>query len=92
MGIASPKERLTISIARETRQTLEKTIPKSKRSAFIERAISGALDDEARREALNAILNFKRYPSKGQDSVETLRQLREERANYLAERHSPTHR
>jgi hypothetical protein len=65
MGISTPKERATFSIAAEIKSRLEDEIPKSERSRFVEKAIDQALravavkrlkemlDDLPRRSAIN---------------------------------------
>ncbi|UVK42284.1 hypothetical protein BPNPMPFG_003947 [Mesorhizobium sp. AR07] len=43
MGISTPKERATFSIAAEIKSRLEDEVPKSERSRFAEKAIAQAL-------------------------------------------------
>ena len=89
MNASGPKERVTFSIDAAVKDQLERAVPKSKRSRFVEDVIAQALKDAARQDALKFLREFKPYPAKGLDSVETLRQIRAERADYLAARHAP---
>jgi hypothetical protein len=89
MNASGPKERATFSIDSTIKKRLERTVPKSKRSSFVEGAIAEALKDVAKQEALKAIREFKPYPLRGPGVVETLRQIRTEREEQLASRHSP---
>ncbi|MER8444521.1 hypothetical protein NKH52_15070 [Mesorhizobium sp. M1066] len=43
VGISTPKERATFSIAAEIKNRLEDEVPKSERSRFVEKAIDQAL-------------------------------------------------
>jgi hypothetical protein len=87
MGISGPKERATFTLDPAVREELEREIPSSERSGFVQEAIRDALKKIAKRRALKAIAEFKRYPLKGPDVVETLRQVRSERDEQLASRH-----
>lgn len=89
MNASGPKERATFSIDPAVKERLERTVPKSKRSSFVEDAIAEALKEAAIQDAVKAIREFKPYPLKGSGVVETLRQVRTERAEQLASRHSP---
>jgi hypothetical protein len=88
MTAAGTKERVTFSIDVGVKEQLERTVPKSKRSSFVEEVLAQALKEMAIRDALKAIREFKPYPLKGPGVVETLRQTRAERAAQLASRHS----
>ena len=81
------KERANFTLSGSVKDALERTVPKSKRSQFVERAIADALKAEAKRRALEAIGNAPAYDTKGQDSVERLRQIRSERADRVIGRH-----
>ncbi|MDQ6436981.1 hypothetical protein RB623_23265 [Mesorhizobium sp. LHD-90] len=87
MNASGPKERATFSIARDVKRRLERSVPKSKRSGFVEDAIEQALRGVKKREALAAIRDFKPYPLKGPGAVETLREIRTRRDEELASRH-----
>jgi hypothetical protein len=87
MNVSGPKERATFSIAAALKRRLELTVPKNKRSSFVEDAIDQALRDIKKREALTAIRDFKPYPLKGPDVVETLQEIRTQREEELASRH-----
>jgi benzoyl-CoA reductase/2-hydroxyglutaryl-CoA dehydratase subunit BcrC/BadD/HgdB len=87
MNASGPKERATFSIASDVKRQLELTVPKTKRSSFVEDAIDRALRDVKKREALTAIRDFKPYPLKGPGVVETLREIRTQRDEELASRH-----
>ena len=87
MNASGPKERATFSIDSDIKRRLELTVPKSKRSGFVEDAIDRALRDIKKREALTAIRDFKPYPLKGPGVVETLWEIRAQRDEELASRH-----
>jgi len=89
MGASGPRERATFTLDPDIKDQLERQIPQSERSRFVETAIAKALRDLAKQDALNAIRGFKRFPLKGPGVVETLRQVRAERAEQLASRHRP---
>jgi hypothetical protein len=87
MSAGRTKERAIFSIDAAVKETLENRVPKSKRSAFVERAIADALRKEAV-EGLKRTLNRLRDHSEGgEDSVEILRRMRRERGDDLAGRH-----
>jgi hypothetical protein len=88
MNVTGPKERSTFSIDPAVKHELERAVPKSRRSSFVEDAIVRALKDAAIQDALMAIREFKPYPLQGPGVVETLRQVRTERTEQLASRHS----
>jgi hypothetical protein len=69
------------------KDSLESRVPKSKRSAFVERAIADALRQEAVRDLKKTLDRIEGHSSGGEDSVEILRRLRREREDYLLERH-----
>ncbi|MEC9342385.1 MAG: hypothetical protein VYD64_00935 [Pseudomonadota bacterium] len=85
--MAVTKERAAFSIDRTVMDALEKAVPKSKRSQFVEKAIAAALGDERRRAALDMLDHLPSYDTGGEPVVETLRRLRQEREEQLASRH-----
>ena len=87
MGISGPKERATFTLDPAVKSKLESLVPRNERSRFVEDAIMTALGEAARQDALKAIREFKPYPLKGPNVVETLRQIRAERDEQLAVRH-----
>ena len=87
MNASGTKERMTFSIDASVKEQLERAVPKSKRSSFVEDLIAQALKEVAIQDALKAIREFKPYPLKGPGVVETLRQIRADRAEQLASRH-----
>ena len=89
MGVSGPKERATFTLDPGVKSQLERQIPQSERSRFVETAIANALKDLAKQDALDAIRSFERFPLKGPGVVETLRQVRAERDEQLASRHRP---
>jgi hypothetical protein len=89
MNATGPKLRATFSIDREIKGRLERVVPKTKRSSFVEEAIASALRELAKQQALKAIRDFKPYPLKGPGTVKTLRQARAQRDEQLASRHRP---
>lgn len=84
MDATAPKERATFSIDKAVKQKLDRAVPKSKRSSFVEQAIERALRDAAKHKALAEIRTFKPYPLKGPGVVETLDHVRTKRAEQLA--------
>lgn len=87
MGVTGTRERATFSLDPETKARLERAVPKRQRSRFVEEAIEAALREEDRRQAIEAIRNFPRVKVKDGSVVETLREIRRERSDYLARRH-----
>ena len=92
MGVPGPKERATFTLDPVVKSQLERQVPKSERSHFVETAIANALKQAAKQEALEAIRSFERFPLKGPGVVETLRQIRAERDEQLASRHRPVNK
>ncbi|WP_274627447.1 hypothetical protein [Arvimicrobium flavum] len=87
MGIDGPKQRATYSIDGAVKETLDERVPKSARSAFVERAIADALRRDAVHRLREILDKAKGSSTGGEDSVELLRRLRRERNEYLTERH-----
>lgn len=83
MSATNPKERATFSIDSAIKRRLDRAIPKSKRSNFVESAIEQALRHAEKRRALEQIRAFKPYPLKGPGVLETLDQVRAERGEQL---------
>lgn len=81
-------QRISITLDDRLKDQLDSVIPKGERARFVADAIQKALDDWQRQQALLMLENFKRFKVES-DSVETLRRIREERADYLVERHEP---
>ena len=81
------KERAAFTLSASIKEELESTVPKSKRSQFVERAIAGALLSEAKRKALAAIDNAPCADTRGEDSVELLTRIRQERTIDMVQRH-----
>lgn len=77
-------QRLSITIDDAIKQELDIIAPKGERAAFVSKAIKKAIEDYHAQQALNKILSFKPYKIE-QDSVEILRQVREERAAQVIE-------
>lgn len=75
-------QRISITIEDHLKAELDNIAAKGERAAFISQAIQKAVDDWHKQQALKIILDFKPYKVK-QDSVEVLRELREERAQQL---------
>ncbi len=81
------KERAAFTISKALKAELEDVVPASKRSRFVEQAIADALLRDARKRALDALDKLPSYETKGEDSVEVLRRIRQERDVVLATRH-----
>lgn len=88
MNASGPKERMTFSIDAGVKEQFERSVPKSRRSGFVEDLIARGLKEAAIKDALKAIREFKPYPLKGPGVVETLLQARKERTEQLTSRHS----
>ncbi|MEO4000757.1 hypothetical protein [Mesorhizobium sp. CAU 1732] len=88
MGIAN-KDRATFSIDSAVKQSLEDRVPKSRRSAFVEQAIADALRKEAVAHLKNTLDDIRASSVVGEDSVDLIRRLRDERGAYIAHRHGP---
>lgn len=84
------KERAAFTLSEAVKAELERAVPKSKRSKFVEQAIADALLAKARRKAIEMIKTAPRFSAGGQDSVAVLRRIREERSAALPERHRPS--
>ena len=70
--------KLTITMPRDVRQALESEVPKRQRSAFIAQAVREALGKTAETDFL-ALLHAIEPIAAAEDSVETLRRIRNER-------------
>ncbi|MET3614682.1 hypothetical protein ABID16_003019 [Rhizobium aquaticum] len=84
------KERAAFTISKSPNAELEGVVPASKRSRFVEQAIADALLRDARKRALDALDALDKLPSydtSGEDSVEVLRRIRQERDSEIALRH-----
>ena len=84
------KERLAFTLSKSLKAELEEAVPARKRSQFVEKAIAEALLIEAKRKALTALDGLPVYDTGGRNSVELLRRMRSERADYVASRHLAT--
>ena len=85
------KERLTVTVQVETKRHLEHLIPARQRSAFTEKALQVALQQEAKRRALAALENVPTSQSEGAkpiDSVTLVRQVREDMGTHLNKPHT----
>lgn len=81
------KERTAFTISEDVKQELEKRVPKSERSRFVEAVIAEALNAQARRKATAMQENMPKFETRGIDSVSLLRKIRRERQDYVAGRH-----
>ena len=79
------KERLSITIPASLKAKIEERIPARQRSRFAAEALEAALAEKGRQEALAALDNLPRCPTKGEDSVEVLRRYRQE----FSDHHNP---
>ncbi len=80
------KERAAFTISKSLKAELEDVVPASKRSRFVEKAIADAL------RAMRASVRWMpwticRRTAKGEDSVEILRRIRQERDASVVARH-----
>lgn len=70
-------------------QELARRVPSGQRSRFVAKAIEQALQEDARTRVLALLDNPPLHDPKGQDSVQTLRELRQERMRQLVAINSP---
>ena len=80
---------LNVNIPAPLRDELRSAVPKRQRSKFVVEAIETALRETNRQRALDFLDNLPRYDTKGQDSVEVLRRLRDKHTQRIIERHNP---
>ncbi|WP_157016472.1 hypothetical protein [Mesorhizobium xinjiangense] len=85
------KERATFSIDAAVKEQLDRDIPKSKRSGFVELAIADALRKVAVARLRQTLDEIQGTSSGEEDSVELLRRLRREREAYQVDRHARPH-
>ena len=72
------KERVNFSIDRNLRSKLERAVPRSRRSAFVEAALDRALEDRAREELVDFLDSLPTVPVEaGNGSVEAMRAIRQ---------------
>ncbi len=83
-------QRISITIDDNLKHKLDDTVPKGERAAFVSKAIEKELIAREKQEAIDYLLNFKRYKV-DKPSVEIVREMRSERADYLASRHQTNH-
>lgn len=67
----------TISFSDSTLLHLEDLVPKSKRSRFVDQAVSDALLQIAKEQALDNLSNFARTTASGKNVVDTLADIRQ---------------
>lgn len=82
----SSRERAAFTLSAAIKSELEKAVPKSKRSRFVEQAIADALMERARQKARDAIRSAPAYPVRGGDSIAALHRIRAERDRDLVHR------
>lgn len=80
------KESAAFTISKSLKAELEDVVPASKRSEFVEQAIAEALLRDARRRALDALETLPSYDTHGEDSVEVLRRIRQDRNSMIGRR------
>lgn len=83
-------QRISITIDDDLKCKLEDAIPKGERAAFVSRAIEKELIAQEKQKAIDLLSNFKRYKV-DKSSVDIVREIRSERADYLASRHQTNH-
>jgi hypothetical protein len=76
MGISGPKDRATFSIARDIKSRLERLVPKSERSRFVEAALDKALQEIARERLKDMLDKLPRAAAKGESTTDFLRRKR----------------
>lgn len=77
-------QRLSITIDDVIKQELDNITTKGERAAFVSKAIKNAIDDYHKQQALKKILAFKPYKI-DQDSIDVLRDVRENRRTQVIE-------
>ena len=68
---------------------LAEAVPSGQRSRFVARAIEDALNSSAKDRLLEMLDSLPAHSTGGQDSVEVLRDMRQERIDRLTGRHNP---
>lgn len=74
----------TISFTNTTIEALTESVPKSKRSKFVDNAVIQALQQLAKQKALDALENFQRFPAGDKSVVETLREIRQSESDKIS--------
>ena len=72
-----PVVKRTISFSDTTLHKLEKFVPRSQRSRFVDHAVAEALQQEAKLKALEVLENMPKMQNKGSSVVEALREIRQ---------------
>ena len=75
----------TYSFSEENIKQLEQLIPKSKRSRFLDSALTRAIEEEAKAYALKTLESFQRIKTEGDSVTETLRKIRKNEADRLTQ-------
>ena len=70
-------------------ERLAKAVPSGQRSRFVAKAIEDALQSAAKERLLEMLDTMSAHSTKGEDSLEVLRRLRQERTTQVVDRHSP---
>lgn len=74
----------TYSFSEENIARLEHLIPKSKRSRFINSALTKAIAEQTKTNALKMLEDFERIQADGKSITETLREVRQSESNRLS--------
>jgi metal-responsive CopG/Arc/MetJ family transcriptional regulator len=80
-------QRISITLDDKLKTELDQTIPKGERAAFVAKAIANQLATRGKQQAVDMLKSFPRFRV-NKSSVEVVRQIREERAEYLAGQHT----
>lgn len=81
--MATKSAKRTISFSEDTLDTLDELIPRSKRSRFVDRAVVKELQQAAKKQALDALRNIKRFDIQGDSVVDTVRTIRQTESQRL---------
>lgn len=73
----------TFSLPADTMQTLEWLVPKSKRSRFVNHALSEAIKKLKKQQSMQAIEHFKAVKTTWKSVTETLRNIRDNESKRL---------
>ncbi len=79
-------QRMSITIDDDLKRDLDNIAPKGERAAFVSNAIAKEIEAQKKHEAVEMLKNFKRFKVK-ESSVELVRKVRQDRVDYVANRH-----
>ena len=87
MKTASERTPLKVNLPVDLTERLAEVVPAGKRSRFVEQALETALKAEAKSKLLAMLDDLPAHSTDGENSIEVLRGLRQERSDQLVSRH-----